>query len=126
MRKRKIISEINVTPFVDVMLVLLIIFMVTTPIILSEIPLSLPKTNNVKNLEKKDPNIISLSADGRMYFNSQIVNGYSELVQSLKSKNIQDLIYIKADKNINYGIVVSLMNQLQQNNYGISLITEDE
>ena len=115
-RSNQPISEINVTPFVDVMLVLLIVFMVTAPMLTVGVPVNLPETN-----------ADSINAKGEIFIQDTRV-GYSDLVPKLLavSKNRTDTrIYVRGDKNLNYGRVIEIMGNLSGNGFTkVALITE--
>ena len=125
--RKKAISEINVTPFVDVMLVLLIIFMVTAPLLTSGIKINLPESSSILKNEKKEPVTISLNKKGKIYINKKVFTR-KKLITKLKdlekvNKNLK--IYVKADKSINYGKVMDLMTVI--NNAGfkkVALVTK--
>ena len=119
-------SEINVTPFVDVMLVLLIIFMVTAPLLSSGIKINLPESSSVLKNEKKDPVTVSINSKGEIFIQKkkfskdQLINKLS-----LLKKNNQNLkIYIKGDKKLDYGKVMDLMNLINQSGFKkVALVT---
>ena len=119
-------SEINVTPFVDVMLVLLIIFMVTAPLLTSGIKINLPESSSVLKNEKKDPVTVSINSKGEIFIQKkkfskdQLINNLS-----LLKKNNQNLkIYIKGDKKLDYGKVMDLMNLINQSGFKkVALVT---
>ena len=119
-------SEINVTPFVDVMLVLLIIFMVTAPLLTSGIKINLPESSSVLKNEKKDPITVSINSKGEIFIQKkkfskdQLINKLS-----LLKKNNQNLkIYIKGDKKLDYGKVMDLMNLINQSGFKkVALVT---
>ena len=119
-------SEINVTPFVDVMLVLLIIFMVTAPLLTSGIKINLPESSSVLKNEKKDPVTVSINSKGEIFIQKkkfsedQLINKLS-----LLKKNNQNLkIYIKGDKKLDYGKVMDLMNLINKSGFKkVALVT---
>ena len=123
---KRTISEINVTPFVDVMLVLLIIFMVTAPLLTSGIKINLPESSSVLKNEKKDPVTVSINSKGEIFIQKkkfskdQLINKLS-----LLKKNNQNLkIYIKGDKKLDYGKVMDLMNLINQSGFKkVALVT---
>ena len=125
--RKKAISEINVTPFVDVMLVLLIIFMVTAPLLTSGIKINLPESSSILKNEQKEPVTISLNKKGKIFINKKVFTR-QKLITKLKAlekvnKNLK--IYVKADKSINYGKVMDLMTVI--NNAGfkkVALVTK--
>ena len=124
--RKKAISEINVTPFVDVMLVLLIIFMVTAPLLTSGIKINLPESSSVLKNEKKEPVTVSLNSKGNIYINKKKFTR-DQLITKLKAlekvnKNLK--IYVKADKSINYGKVMDLMTVINKSGFTkVALVT---
>ena len=124
--KNEPMSEINVTPFVDVMLVLLIIFMVTAPLLTSGIKINLPESSSVLKNEKKDPVTVSINSKGEIFIQKkkfskdQLINKLS-----LLKKNNQNLkIYIKGDKKLDYGKVMDLRNLINQSGFKkVALVT---
>ena len=125
-RNKRTMSEINVTPFVDVMLVLLIIFMVTAPLLTSGIKINLPESSSVLKNEKKDPVTVSINSKWEIFIQKkkfskdQLINKLS-----LLKKNNQNLkIYIKGDKKLDYGKVMDLMNLINQSGFKkVALVT---
>lgn len=126
--KKGPISEINVTPLVDVMLVLLVIFMISAPLMFSGIKLDLPKTKRVNkiNLTKKQV-ILSISEAGE-FFIGQDRFLKDELVQVIKTKfgvNKTDTLYLRADYGLEYGRIAKLMALLKLSGISkIALVTE--
>lgn len=124
------ISEINVTPLVDVMLVLLIIFMVTAPLMLNGINLQLPKTSNANalNLTAKQV-VLSLTKSEELYVGKDKIL-QSELVQTVASefkRTQSDVLFFRADYGVSYGRVASLMAYLNKQGINkIALVTETE
>ncbi len=110
-RRRQALSEINVTPFVDVMLVLLIIFMVTAPLMQQGIDVDLPQAKG-KELSPTERIIITVKKSGKIY-----VNKSSVTLKSLKtrlSKKTNKEVFLKADKDVPYGLVVTVMGELRE------------
>jgi biopolymer transport protein TolR len=110
-RRRQALSEINVTPFVDVMLVLLIIFMVTAPLMQQGIDVDLPQAKG-KELSPTERIIITVKKSGKIY-----VNKSSVTLKSLKtklSKKTNKEVFLKADKDVPYGLVVMVMGELRE------------
>ncbi|MBI5573120.1 MAG: biopolymer transporter ExbD [Elusimicrobia bacterium] len=109
---RRIMSEINITPFTDVVLVLLIIFMVTTPLIMQAgIPVKLPKTQTVSDVSEAGLTI-TLTKDDKIYFNDVEINK-NHLENSLKNRLLNDpnlLVIIKADTHTFHGNVVEILD----------------
>ncbi len=119
-------SEINVTPFVDVMLVLLVIFMVTAPMMQQGIDVNLPKTSSAGVELNEDPFVLVIDVAGKIKIAGTTV-GMDTLKTKLKAifenkKNKQ--IYIQADKKVDYGIVAEVMGEARAAGiYNLSLIT---
>ena len=127
---QKPVSEINVTPLVDVMLVLLVIFMVTAPMMFNGINLNLPKTKKSKPVQINEEIIIlSISATGEYFIGKDLI-AKSELVQSLNrllSRAKKKTVFLRADKDLKYGVVAKSMSLLKSGGINqISLITEIE
>jgi len=105
-------SEINVTPLVDVMLVLLIIFMVTAPMMQSGIPIDLPQGKTKSVDMKDDPIILSINKEGKVYFKKKEValnNLEKTLLSDLELMERKQL-YIRADEKLEYGKVIEIMS----------------
>lgn len=114
--KRGLVSEINVTPFVDVMLVLLIIFMVATPMMTEGLEVDLPQTKQVETLPTEvDHMLLTVRRDGRIYLDEYAIEnpydleGY--LTRLVKDKN--KTLFMQADREVPYGIVVEVMGQIK-------------
>ncbi len=124
-------AEINVTPMVDVMLVLLIIFMVSAPLLTVGVPLDLPQTQ-AKSLEQdKTPLQLSVDIKGKIFINDTEVT-MNELVPKLKAitearGGMEERIYMRADKKADYGTVARVMGQLSGAGFKrLALVTEVE
>jgi len=124
----KPMSEINVTPLVDVMLVLLIIFMVAAPLLTVGVPLELPKTN-AKPLptEQEEPLTINLDGEGRIYIQKTEV-GAEDLVPKLaaiQAERSTDKVFLRADQSLDYGFVMQIMGALNAGGFrNIGLVTD--
>lgn len=110
------LSEINVTPFVDVMLVLLIIFMVTAPLIQHGVKIELPEASNKEMKTAETSLILVITKTKKLFIGDHQLN-MNNLAEKLKviyeNKNNKD-IFIKADKNVNYGFVIRVMAALKR------------
>jgi biopolymer transport protein ExbD len=126
----RMMSEINVTPFVDVMLVLLIIFMITTPLMLNDIKLKLPRTKRVSSLNLNSKQVVlSITREGDFFLGkdridrSDLILKVNQLLGKLKSK----MVFIRADYGLKYGVIAQAMSDLKATGVSnISLITEIE
>lgn len=130
-RRKAVMAEINVTPMVDVMLVLLIIFMVSAPLLTVGVPLDLPQTQ-AKSLEQdKTPLQLSVDIKGKIFINDTEVT-MNELVPKLKAitearGGMEERIYMRADKKADYGTVARVMGQLSGAGFKrLALVTEVE
>jgi len=130
-RRAAVMAEINVTPMVDVMLVLLIIFMVSAPLLTVGIPLDLPQTQ-AKSLEQdKTPLQLSVDTRGRVFINDTEV-AMADLIPKLKAitdarGGMDERIYMRADKKADYGTVARVMGQLSGAGFKrLALVTEVE
>ena len=125
--KKEPMSEINVTPFVDVMLVLLIIFMVTAPLLTVGVQVDLPESAADSLPDDQEPLTISINAKGEIYIQEHQVS-YQKMVPKLLAiaKNRTDTrIYVRGDKNINYGRVLEIMGTLSGAGFSkVALISE--
>lgn len=124
----RLMSEINVTPFVDVMLVLLIIFMVAAPLLTVGVEIELPKTSaKALPTEKEAPLTLSLTKDKELYLQDTKIE-FSELIPKLKQiaeQRNENRIFIRADGANNYSTIMEIMGALNSSNFSnISLVTE--
>lgn len=115
-------SEINVTPLVDVMLVLLTVFIVTAPLLMNSVPVNLPKASSDLTLTQPESINISVTADGTMYFSDETVNA-EQLDMALMdaAQNVDTSVEIFADEKAEYGTVAKVMAAIQR--AGISKFT---
>ncbi len=111
----RLMSDINVTPFVDVMLVLLVIFMVTAPMMMQGVDVALPETTSEPLIAKKENLIITINKENQIY-----INDYQVALDFLQEKLIKILegrenreVYLRADKDIPYGMVVRVMAEVK-------------
>jgi biopolymer transport protein TolR len=129
--RRAVMSDINVTPFVDVMLVLLIVFMVSAPLLTVGVPLDLPQSQ-AKSLEQdREPLTISVNVRGQIFLqNSEIAP--EELVPKLKAitdarGGLDERVYVRGDKKVDYGTMMRVMGRLSAAGYHrVALVTEVE
>ncbi|MGE0851674.1 MAG: protein TolR [Hyphomicrobiaceae bacterium] len=128
-RKHAPMHEINVTPFVDVMLVLLIIFMVTAPMLTSGVPLELPEAKGQQLQSNKEPVTLSVDRSGKVFIQETEIK-LDEIAPKLKAiaKNGYDeQIFIRGDKGIDYGTVMRVMGRVKSAGFTkVSLVTESE
>ena len=123
-------AEINTTPLVDVMLVLLVVFMVTMPLITHSIPLDLPQSSNkTETLEQKEPMRISVSSKGEFYIGSTPMT-QEQLKSALKAAATEDknaVVAIAADKSVEYKYVAQLLSITQESGISkVGFVTEAE
>jgi biopolymer transport protein TolR len=131
-RKRAaVMAEINVTPMVDVMLVLLIIFMVAAPMLTVGVPLDLPQTQ-AKTLDvDKEPLMLSVKLDGKVFLNETEIK-LDDIVAKLKAVTearggMEERIFVRGDRNVNYGTVMGVMGRLSGAGFKkVALVTEQE
>jgi biopolymer transport protein TolR len=128
-RHHGLISEINVTPFVDVMLVLLIIFMVAAPLLTVGVPIDLPETRASAMNPETQPITISVKENGQIYLQETEIP-LDEVVPKLNAiatTGYEERIYVRGDKTTNYGIVMQVMARIQAAGYTkIGLVTLQE
>jgi biopolymer transport protein TolR len=130
-RRRRVMSEINVTPMVDVMLVLLIIFMVSAPLLTVGVPIDLPQTQAKSLDQDRQPLTISVGIDGKVFLqNSEIAVG--DLVAKLTAVTgarggFDERIYVRGDRKVDYGTVMRVMGRLSSAGFRrVALVTEVE
>ena len=127
-KRYALMSEINVTPFVDVMLVLLIVFMVTAPLLTVGIPVDLPKVKANALTDQKDPLEITVRLDGSVYLGESLVkveNLISRL-NAITDKNTQARIYVRGDRVVAYGRVMEIMSLINIAGYvKVALVTQN-
>lgn len=120
-------AEINVTPLVDVMLVLLIIFMVTAPLMMSQLPIQLPKASLHQMGKPRDPLIVSMDDAGHYFINDEQVSleALPGQLHDVAEQQPNNIVYVRADKSVSYGKVVTLL-QLVGNAgfYKVSLMSQ--
>jgi biopolymer transport protein TolR len=121
------VAEINVTPMVDVMLVLLIIFMVAAPLMTVGVPIQLPKTVAAQTAQPKQPTVLSIDKDGRVFLAKEELAPEVLLprLQALATENPDQPVLMRGDKTVPYGRIMEVMGQVSQAGFAkVSLITE--
>ncbi len=125
-------SEINVTPFVDVMLVLLIVFMVSAPLLTVGVPIDLPQSQAKALEQNNEPLTVSIDVDGKVYLQNGEIK-LDDLVPKLKAVidarggSTNDLIYVRGDKKVDYGTMMRVMGRISGAGYHrVALVTEVE
>lgn len=122
-------AEMNITPFVDVMLVLLIIFMVAAPLATVDVPVDLPSNASTASAPPADPIYISVQADGQLFVQEQGVAlaGLPALVNTVTHGQVDTRMYLRGDQAVDYGTLMRVMNTLQKAGYTrISLVASEE
>ena len=125
------ISEINIIPLVDIMLVLLVIFMVTAPLLQQGIEVDLPKTASSHIKPKKDPVLVRISAKGTLYLKNKKLT-LQQLSQELKRKKQKQKtplqVYVQADRKVRYEVVAQVLAKIRQSgvkHLGLVTLAED-
>ncbi len=125
--KRAPMSEINVTPMVDVMLVLLVIFMVTAPLLTVGVPIDLPKTNAAPITGQDEPVVVSVNAQGNVYLQDTAIpleNLVARLSAITESKP-DTRIFVRGDRSINYGRIMEVMSVINEAGFRrVALVAE--
>ena len=126
-RRRSALSEINVTPMVDVMLVLLIIFMISAPRLNSGIDINLPKTEAAALKDEGDPVTVSIDKDGKIYVNDNPVSyeGLTPRLLAMTQGETDKPVYIRGASEANYGPVAQVLGKLSSSGFTkISIVTD--
>jgi biopolymer transport protein TolR len=125
--RRRPMSEINVTPFVDVMLVLLIVFMVTAPLLTVGVPVDLPKTRAPALGQDKEPLSVTIAKNGKIYLQKEVVTE-DQLVpklQAISQNGYDQRIFVRGDQTVDYGRVMVVMGLLASAGFThIGLVTD--
>lgn len=126
-RAARPVSDINITPFVDVMLVLLVVFMVTAPMMTMAVPVDLPKTKASSVSQDNEPLIISINAEGRVFLQDRAMR-LDEVVPKLKAitgANPDVRIFVRGDKRIAYGKIMEIMGTISAAGFSkVALVAE--
>lgn len=126
-KRRAAMADINITPFVDVLLVLLIIFMVAAPMMTSSVDLELPKGANASNSQQDDPITVSIKNDGSVYVGEEVVKlqSLSTMLLKVSNNNITSKIFVRADTKIDYGRVMEVVKIINSSGFTqVVLVTE--
>ena len=112
----EVLSEINVTPLVDVMLVLLVVFIVTAPLLTNSIPINLPKTESVAPVEQKDPLVVSIDDKGKVFINKDEIQPdlLETNLKAAKTKDAEVRVQLQVDNAVNYGEVARAMASIER------------
>src|SRR5262244_3033245 len=130
-RRKAVMAEINVTPMVDVMLVLLIIFMVSAPLLTVGVPLDLPQTQAKTLDQDKEPLTVSVNEKGAVYLQNTEID-VEELVPKLKAitearGGADERIFVRGDRQVDYGTVMKVMGRISAAGFRrVALVTESE
>ncbi len=130
-RRRAVMSDINVTPFVDVMLVLLIVFMVSAPLLTVGVPLDLPQSQAKSLDQDREPLTVSVNVKGQVFLQNSEIK-IDDLVAKLKAitdarGGADERIYVRGDKKVDYGTMMQVMGRLSAAGYHrVALVTEVE
>lgn len=126
-KKRQVVSDINITPFVDVLLVLLIIFMVAAPMMNSSVNVDLPAGSNKSTNDKNHSITVSVKSDGTIFLEEESVKlGFlAKKILENSQNNLDDKVQIRADKNLDYGRVMEVVKTLSNAGFQqVTLVTE--
>ncbi|SOC37007.1 cell division and transport-associated protein TolR [Rhizobium subbaraonis] len=127
--RKAVMSEINVTPFVDVMLVLLIIFMVAAPMMTVGVPLDLPKTSAKALNSETQPITISVKADGAVFLQETAipVEEIAAKLEAVATTGYTERIFVRGDGAAPYGVIADVMSRIQSAGFtNIGLVTEQK
>ena len=116
-RKYSPMADINVTPMVDVMLVLLVIFMVTAPLLTVGVPVDLPKTKAAAMNNEDKPLVVSVKKDGSIFLQDTAIeiDSLGPRLEAIIANKPDTTVYVRADKDINYGLFAEVLAELQSN-----------
>ncbi len=123
----KPIADINITPMVDVMLVLLIIFMVAAPLMVAGVPVDLPKTSAVKLGQSKKPMVVTLTPEGSLQVRDEFIPRADVVTRlmAIRAAEGDTVVYVRADKKQAYGDVMEILGRVGEAGYGrVSLLAQ--
>ncbi len=128
-RRAGVMSEINVTPLVDVMLVLLIIFMVSAPLLTVGVPIDLPQTQAPSLNEEKEPLTITVNNNGEIFLQETkvAIDDIVPRLNAITKQGYEERVYVRGDRNVNYGQVMKVMGTISAAGFRrVALVTEVE
>lgn len=127
--KSRLVSEINITPFVDVLLVLLIIFMIAAPMMTGSIDVNLPKgSKSKKSKPEENPISVSIKSNGSIYVNKFKIKNSDEMIKLIIAKannDFQEKIFIKGDKTVDYGQIMNVIKDINQSGFQKVILVTD-
>lgn len=127
--RSKLVSEINITPFVDVLLVLLIIFMIAAPMMTGSIDVNLPKGSKSKqSKDESSPISIAIKSDGSIFLNKRKIEKNDNLVKLLiakSKKSFQEKIFIKGDSAVDYGQIMNIIKIINESGFEKVILVTD-
>jgi biopolymer transport protein TolR len=115
-REGSTIAAINVTPLVDVMLVLLVIFMVTAPIIQQGVQVNLPQAQSGAIAGTEEPLVVTIAKNGKVYLNDNVMSGdeLGKKLRAIRKLQADKQVYLRADQDVRYGIVMKTIAEIKQ------------
>ena len=125
--RQDLMSEINVTPLVDVMLVLLIVFMVTSPMLVAGVNVDLPSTSASPIVAQEEPLSLTIDYSGKIYIHNTPISLHDlgPKLKAITNAKIDSRIYVRGDKNVDYGKVMQIVSVLNEVGYEkVSLVTD--
>ena len=126
-RSRALLSEINITPFVDVMLVLLIVFMVTSPLMIAGVNVDLPENESTPITSSVEPLSITIDSRGNIYIQDTKIDN-DNIVDKLKAitnEKYDSRIFVRGDRNVDYGVIMNVVGSISQAGFSkVTLITQ--
>ena len=125
--RRALMSEINVTPLVDVMLVLLIVFMITAPMMVAGIQVDLPETKASPVQNQEEPLTISINKKGEVYILDTLISriDLAEKLKAITKAKMDTRIFVKGDKNVSYGEIVDVVSAINAAGFNkVALLTQ--
>jgi len=126
-RRARLVADINVTPFVDVMLVLLVIFMITAPLLTAAVPVDLPQTQAAQATGQDEPLIISINAEGKTYLQETeyTIDQLVARLHAIMQNKAEQRIFVRGDKSLAYGKIMDVMGALSTAGFSkVALVAE--